>query len=46
MPLATYFVQHAATRAADVLRLIDVLPAAAPAKPVVPAKPEPANTPR
>lgn len=46
MPLATYFVQHAATRAADVLRLIEVLPAA-PAKPVDAAKPaEPAKTPR
>lgn len=45
MPLATYLVQRAATRAADVLRLIDVLPAVAPAKPE-PAKPEPANAPR
>jgi hypothetical protein len=46
--LATYLVQHAATRAADVLRLIEVLPAkpVEPAKPVAPAKQEPANAPR
>lgn len=48
VPLATYLVQHAATRAADVLRLIEVLPAkpVESAKPVAPAKREPANAPR
>lgn len=40
-PLGTFLVQRAATRAADVLRWIEVLPPAVPAKAVAPA-----NTPR